>query len=128
MNQITRDELKSKLDRGDKFSLIMTYKEGAFQAAHIPGSISIDLARLEQAVEVLRPDDEIVVYCIGEPCPASRIAYHYLVSKGYSNVRRYAGGIADWHEAGFPLEGQQATRVSDGALQAYGASKRPAGL
>jgi rhodanese-related sulfurtransferase len=24
---------------------------------------------------------------------------------GYKNVRRYAGGIEDWKEAGYPLEG-----------------------
>jgi rhodanese-related sulfurtransferase len=24
---------------------------------------------------------------------------------GYKNVRRYAGGIVDWEEAGYPLEG-----------------------
>jgi rhodanese-related sulfurtransferase len=24
---------------------------------------------------------------------------------GYKNVRRYAGGIQEWEEAGYPLEG-----------------------
>jgi rhodanese-related sulfurtransferase len=24
---------------------------------------------------------------------------------GYNKVRRYAGGIADWEQAGYPLEG-----------------------
>ena len=107
MNQITRDELKAKLDQGDNFKLVMTLNEWSFQAAHIPGSISINIAKLDQATELLQLDDEIVVYCAGEPCPASRIAYHFLVSNGYSNVRRYAGGITDWQAAGYPLEGEQ---------------------
>jgi rhodanese-related sulfurtransferase len=24
---------------------------------------------------------------------------------GYSKIRRYAGGIVDWEQAGYPLEG-----------------------
>jgi hypothetical protein len=27
-------------------------------------------------------------------------AYHRLVQEGYTNVRRYAGGIEDWESAG----------------------------
>lgn len=113
MNQITRDELKAKIDRGDNFKLVMTLNPWAFQAAHIPGSIGINIAKLEQATELLQSDDEIVVYCAGEPCPASQIAYHFLVNNGYSNVRRYAGGVADWQTAGYPLVGEQVTSVLD---------------
>jgi rhodanese-related sulfurtransferase len=28
-----------------------------------------------------------------------------LVQRGYGNVRRYAGGLLDWEDAGLPLEG-----------------------
>jgi rhodanese-related sulfurtransferase len=52
----------------------------------------------------LRKDDEIVVYCTNPPCLASVAAYHRLVQEGYTNVRRYAGGIEDWENAGLPLE------------------------
>jgi rhodanese-related sulfurtransferase len=30
----------------------------------------------------------------------------YLVRHSYKHVRRYAGGILDWEEAGYPLEGE----------------------
>jgi TetR/AcrR family transcriptional regulator, transcriptional repressor for nem operon len=33
------------------------------------------------------------------PCLASVAAYHRLVQEGYTNVRRYAGGIEDWESA-----------------------------
>ena len=33
-------------------------------------------------------------------------AYEYLVRHGYMHVRRYAGGILDWEEAGYPLQGE----------------------
>jgi rhodanese-related sulfurtransferase len=28
-----------------------------------------------------------------------------LTNMGYSKIRRYAGGIVDWEQAGYPLEG-----------------------
>ena len=102
MNLISREELKAKLDRGDDFKLVMTLGGWAFQAKHIPGSLNI--SNPKDHAKLLKLDDEIVVYCSGEDCPASIAAYRILTSKGYTNVRRYAGGLADWEEAGYPFE------------------------
>ncbi len=103
---ITRDELKDKLDRGDRFKLVMTLSEWAFRAKHIPGSLNVD--RPDQAAKMLDSEDEIVVYCSDQGCPASKYAYQALIKNGYKKVRRYAGGISDWEEAGYPLEGEWA--------------------
>jgi len=102
MNLIGREELKAKLDRGDGFKLAMTLGGSAFNMAHIPGSLNVN--SMEQAQRLVSPDDEIVVYCHDESCPASKAAYQMLVSHGFTNVRRYAGGMRDWQEAGYPLE------------------------
>jgi rhodanese-related sulfurtransferase len=110
MNYISRDELKAKVDQDDSFKLVMTLNEWSFRATHIPGSINV--STLKQATELLQFDDEIVVYCSGKSCPASQTAYHFLVSNGYSNVKRYAGGLSDWQAAGYPLEGEQIASVS----------------
>ena len=103
MNLIDREELKAKLDRGDDFKLVCALSEWAFKAKHIPGSIHVDAA--DKALELLDPSDEIVVYCSDPNCPASKYAYHILTTNGYENVRRYEGGILDWEEAGYPVEG-----------------------
>ncbi len=105
MNLISRDELKEKLDRGDGFKLVMTLGEWAFRAAHIPGSLNV--SNEEQGRALLSPDDEIVVYCSDVNCLASQSAYNILMSHGFKNVRRYAGGLADWEAAGYPLEGER---------------------
>ena len=111
MNLITRGELKEKLDRQDEFKLVMTLGEWAFRAKHIPGSLSVDTP--EAATEILDPGDEIVVYCSHETCAASRYALMALEKAGYGNVRRYAGGIADWEDAGYPLEGEWSAEPSE---------------
>ena len=100
---IAREEVKEKLDQGHEFILAMTLDEYAFLCKHIPGSIC--LHNKEDAVRLFEPHDEIVVYCSNEVCSASIMAFHYLVDKGFKDVRRYAGGLQDWEEAGFPLEG-----------------------
>jgi rhodanese-related sulfurtransferase len=102
MELISREELKAKLDRGDDFKLVMTLGEWAFKAGHIPGSINV--SRLEDAQALLRPEDEIVVYCSDVHCIASQASYKMLVAKGYKHVHRYAGGLADWSAAGYPLD------------------------
>ena len=102
MNLISCEELKAKIDRGDNFKLVMTMGEWAFNMAHIPGSLNI--CSMEQAQELVSPNDEIVVYCSNELCMASQAAYHFLVNNGFTNVCRFAGGIADWEEAGYPLD------------------------
>jgi len=101
---IEREELKEKLDRGDDFKLVMSLHDWAFRAKHIPGSIHFHT--VEDALEGLDKDEEIVVYCSDVACVASQFAYRGLVDHGYTNVRRYAGGLADWDSAGLPLEGE----------------------
>jgi rhodanese-related sulfurtransferase len=103
INLISREELKEKLNRGDKFKLVNALGEWAFNAKHIPGSINI--SKIEDAKKFLDPDDEIVIYCSNPSCIASIIGYQHLTNMGYSKVRRYAGGIVDWEQAGYPLEG-----------------------
>jgi hypothetical protein len=41
MNLISREELKEKLDRRDKFGLVNALGKWAFEAKRIPGSINI---------------------------------------------------------------------------------------
>jgi rhodanese-related sulfurtransferase len=98
---IERDELKRKLDEQEQLKLVCALSESGYRAVHIPGSLHVD--SLAKAAELLRKDDEIVVYCTNVTCVLSITLYHHLVDDGYQDVRRYAGGIEDWEEAGYPL-------------------------
>ena len=100
---ISRDELKAKLDAGDPFKLVMALNRWAYDAKRIPGSLHFDTP--EALYAALKPDDEIVVYCSQVDCLSSVAMYRDLVRRGYRNVRRYAGGLLDWEDAGLPLEG-----------------------
>ena len=104
MQLIRREELKQKLERGDRFQLVMALGDWEYRAKHIPGSLHFPTR--QEALDELSQNDEIVVYCSSYDCSASVIAYEYLVHHGYTHVRRYAGGLLDWEEAGYPLEGE----------------------
>jgi rhodanese-related sulfurtransferase len=99
---ISREELHSRLSAGEPIKLVMALNRWAFEAKHIPGSLHFDTP--DELYAAVAPEDEIVVYCSNVDCLASVALYWALVDRGYSNVRRYAGGLIDWEEAGLPLE------------------------
>ena len=104
MKEMTRDELKAKLDRGERFALVMTLGEFAFRGKHIPGSLN--LHEPEDLLTKLDPQQETVVYCSDRLCPSSIMAYHFLDGRGYKKLWRYSGGLSEWEQAGYPLEGE----------------------
>jgi rhodanese-related sulfurtransferase len=103
MNLISREELRRKLERGDEFKLVMALSGFAYRTKHIPSSLHFET--VHESLAALDREDEIVVYCADVHCVASIYAYQLLEREGFTRVRRYAGGIADWEEAGYPLEG-----------------------
>jgi rhodanese-related sulfurtransferase len=118
VNLISREELHRKLERGDELELVMTLPWLSYRAKHIPGSLHFET--VEEAVAALDRQDEIVVYCADVHCVASIYAYQRLEREGFTHVRRYAGGVADWEDAGYPLEGG----APDGAARGPARSNR----
>jgi rhodanese-related sulfurtransferase len=103
MRVISAQGLKQKLDRGDSFKLVNALGNWEYQAAHIPGSLHFSSP--EEILRELGRDDEIVVHCSNPSCRASVALYQFLERNGYRNLRRFAGGLQEWQEAGYPLEG-----------------------
>ena len=121
---IDRDELKRRLDAGDpRFKLVMALGVWEFRSKRIPGSLHFEDAA--EMLAALGKDDEIVVYCTNPPCLASVAAYHRLVDEGYTNVRRYAGGIEDWESAGLALD-RGDPDAKDAAVDEVGQESFPA--
>ena len=93
------------MDRKERLTLVMVLGDWQFRAKHIPGSVNIPSPDDPLAAKLSR-DEEIVVYCSGDSCVASVYAYKILKENGFTRVSRYAGGLADWEAAGYPLEGE----------------------
>ena len=57
------------------------------------------------ALQALRHDDEVILYSTDHRRQDTRAAFDALKAHGYRNVCCYPGGLADWEDAGYPVEG-----------------------
>jgi rhodanese-related sulfurtransferase len=108
VKEISREELKAKMDRGDDFVLVESLSRRRYESSHLPGAINLPYGFIDDAERVL-PDKraEIVVYCMNEEREASREEAWELQEMGYRRVLHYAGGKQDWIKAGLPVEGRR---------------------
>jgi rhodanese-related sulfurtransferase len=97
------DEVKNKMDRGGKFTLVDVREESEFAKDHLPGAIHLGKGIIERDIEQRVPDvdTEIILYCGGGF--RSALAADNLQKMGYTNVISMDGGIRDWREKGYPL-------------------------
>jgi rhodanese-related sulfurtransferase len=97
------EEVKKKIDGGEKFVLVDVREESEFAKDHLPGAIHLGKGIIERDIEARVPDlnAEIVLYCGGGF--RSALAADNLQKMGYKNVISMDGGIRDWREKGFPL-------------------------
>ena len=103
VRETTVDEVKSRLDRGDKFVLVDVREESEFAKDHLPGAIHLGKGVIERDIEAQVPDlgAEMVLYCGGGF--RSALAADNLQKMGYTNVISMDGGIRDWREKNYPL-------------------------
>ena len=62
---ISREDLQSKLDRGDDFYLVETLPEEQYRHTHLPGAANLPPDAVRKSASELLPnkDADIVVYC-----------------------------------------------------------------
>lgn len=103
--QITKEELKEKLNDRNVV-IVNVLKEESYDNLHIKGSVNIPRSELENSRwNELDKNKEIITHCTNYACNSSRYAAEFLQSKGF-NVKAYEGGIEEWKEAGYPVEGK----------------------
>jgi rhodanese-related sulfurtransferase len=97
------DEVKARLDRGEKLILVDVREESEFAKDHLPGAIHLSKGVIERDIEEKVPDlnAPLVLYCGGGY--RSALAADNLQKMGYKNVLSMDGGIRVWREKGFPL-------------------------
>lgn len=103
VRELTVDDVKAKLDRGEKFQLVDVREESEFAKDHLPNAIHLGKGVIERDIEERVPDTAapLVLYCGGGY--RSALAADNLQKMGYTNVISMDGGIRVWREKGFPL-------------------------
>ncbi len=103
VRETTVDEVKKRIERGDKFILVDVREESEFAKDHLPNAIHLGKGVIERDIETRVPDlnAEMVLYCGGGF--RSALAADNLQKMGYTNVISMDGGIREWREKGYPL-------------------------
>jgi glyoxylase-like metal-dependent hydrolase (beta-lactamase superfamily II)/rhodanese-related sulfurtransferase len=91
--QITPEQLKEKLDRGEKPLILDVREPSEYRTANIGGDL-IPLAELPRRYADLDKSKEIIVHC--HHGNRSQRAVEFLYEKGFKNVKNLVGGIEAW--------------------------------
>ena len=105
MNTITREELSSQISN-PALILLEVLPETYYQQGHLPGARLAPPDKVRDLTRSLASshDAPVVLYCASATCKNSHDAAKVFSDAGYSNVRVYVGGKADWQDAGLPVE------------------------
>ena len=103
VREVGIDDVKARLDRGDKFVLVDVREESEYAKDHLPGAIHLGKGIIERDIEERVPElnTPIVLYCGGGY--RSALAADNLQKMGYTNVLSMDGGVRGWREKHFPL-------------------------
>jgi rhodanese-related sulfurtransferase len=102
---ISTEQLDQRLQQGGAFLFWNVLTDEYFNGEMIAGSLRVPLETIgREATRLGLPKSvEIVVYCANKDCPQSRQAAEKLQTLGYTNVRAYEGGLAEWKDTGHPV-------------------------
>lgn len=96
MREMTVGELKERLDRGDKLTIIDVREPHEWQIANLEklGARLIPLGQVGERLSEINPEEEIVLHC--KMGGRSAKAYQTLEKAGYKNIWNLKGGITAW--------------------------------
>jgi rhodanese-related sulfurtransferase len=104
VREITIDETRQRLARGDAVQLVDVREESEWNQGHVRGAMHLGKGVIERDIEKRIPDTgaELVLYCGGGS--RSALAADMLMKMGYTNVWSLAGGFRACREAGLAIE------------------------
>jgi rhodanese-related sulfurtransferase len=102
---ISRADLRAAIEAGE-VTVVDALGGAYWEQQHLPGAIPLVVADVPTRAAELLPSREaaIVTYCSDPSCPNSQQVATALEGLGYTNVRKYREGIADWVSSGLPVE------------------------
>ena len=104
VKQTIPEEVKARLDKGEKLLIIDIREDNEWEKGRIAGAVHFGKGIIERDIETAVPDkrQEIILYCGGGF--RSALSADNLQKMGYSNVVSMDGGWRKWKELGYPTE------------------------
>ncbi len=92
--EITAEDLKRRLQKGEKVFILDVRNPEEYQICHLSGSTLLPLPALAQRFGELPKDREMVVHC--KSGMRSAKAIQFLKQQGFTNLKNLKGGILAW--------------------------------
>src|ERR1700736_4083843 len=93
--EVSPEEVKSRLDKGEAFTLLDVREPWEFEAASMPGAKLISMGDVpSRAHQELDPEDHIVVVC--HHGVRSMNVTAWLRQQGFEKTQSMRGGIEAW--------------------------------
>ncbi|RKP55330.1 rhodanese-like domain-containing protein [Cohnella endophytica] len=93
---ISVEQLKSRLDAGERIHLIDVREEEEVAQGMISGAIHLPLGQVPQQLNAIPKEEEVVFIC--RSGYRSDQACQYLSSLGYKGVTNMIGGMLAWSQ------------------------------
>ncbi|WP_342479887.1 metalloregulator ArsR/SmtB family transcription factor [Paenibacillus sp. FSL L8-0340] len=93
---VSMDELLSRLESGE-VTLLDVRPNDEYEAAHIPGAISLPIEELADQLSALPQDTKIVAYCRGPYCLMAIKAIELLKAQGF-DAYRLDKSVHEWND------------------------------
>lgn len=101
IGNMTVDELKSKLDKGEEIVLIDCREQGEWDEAHIEQAQLMPLSNFEEEIKKLEDKGATIVMQCRSGARSMR-ACMALQGEGFEKLYNLEGGIMAWSDAGYP--------------------------
>jgi rhodanese-related sulfurtransferase len=101
-NSITVQNVKAKLDAGEKVFVLDVREEPEFAAGRIAGAVNIPIRTLSRNLDKLpAKDTPVILVCKS----GMRAAYVTMTLNllGWTNVKDIAFGMTEWEKQGYPV-------------------------
>ena len=102
--EVDPQEVKRRLDAGEKINLIDVREDSEWARGHLTGAVHMGRGIIERDIEQAFPDKQtpLILYCGGGF--RSILSADNLQKMGYTGVVSMDGGWRGWIGAGFPTE------------------------
>ena len=96
MSIITPEELKARMDQGERLSMIDVREDDEVAAGMIPGALHIPMGEIPERLDQISRTDEVILIC--RSGARSGRVQEYLEARGYTGIKNLVGGMLEWQE------------------------------
>ncbi|MCS7459397.1 rhodanese-like domain-containing protein [Paenibacillus doosanensis] len=94
MQTITPEQLKKRLEQGEKLDIIDVREDEEVAQGIIPGAVHIPLMQIPDRLADIPKDRETILVC--RSGNRSGRAYDFLTAQGFANLKNMSGGMLEW--------------------------------